>query len=42
MAVTNILNRIYNFPPDEQPECRIYFAPRAMRNREGVSHKAER
>jgi len=30
------------FYRDEQPERRIYSAPGAMRNPEGVSHKAER
>ena len=29
-------------PPDEQPEQKSHFLPGAMRNREGVSHKAVR
>lgn len=31
-----------NFYPDEQPEQKSHFLPGAMKNREGVSHKAER
>lgn len=41
MAATTSSNRVLNMYPEEQPEQRIYSAPGAMRNREGVSHKAE-
>jgi hypothetical protein len=42
MAVTNMLSKMPETPREEQPEHRIHSVPGAMRNSEGVSHKAER
>jgi hypothetical protein len=41
MVVTILLSKTPETPREEQPEHRIYSVPGAMRNPEGVSHKAE-
>ncbi len=41
MAAMSLLNKICRFYREEKPECRIYSAPGAMRNPEGVSYKPE-
>lgn len=42
MDATTTLSKILNAFADEQPEHRIYFLLALVRNRERVSHKAER